>query len=55
MRIGEIIGLRGEYVSDDYIYVCGQYTEFGYGVTKNKENRYIPLLPEMIALLKKLK
>jgi integrase len=54
MRIGEIMGLRGEYVFDDYIYVCGQYTEFGYGVTKNKENRYIPLLPEMIELLRKL-
>ena len=54
MRIGEIMGLRGEYVFDGYIYVCGQYGEFGYGVTKNKENRYIPLIPEMIELLRKL-
>ena len=54
MRIGETMGLRGEYVFDDYIYVCGQYGKFGYGATKNKENRYIPLLPEMIELLRKL-
>ena len=54
MRIGEILGLRGEFVFADYIYVCGQYGEFGYGKTKTKENRYIPLIPEMIALLKKM-
>jgi len=55
MRIGEILGLRGEYVYDDYIYVCGQYGESGYlPHTKTKENRNIPLMPEMIGLLKKL-
>jgi len=54
MRIGEILGLRGEYVYDKYIKVCGQYTKHGYGKTKNKENRNIPLLPEMIALLRSL-
>jgi hypothetical protein len=30
MRIGEILGLRGEYVFDDYIHVCGQYGDEGY-------------------------
>jgi integrase len=56
MRIGEILGLRGEYVFDKYIYVCGQFGAFGYlDHTKNRENRNIPLMPEMIALLKKLK
>jgi integrase len=54
MRAGEIMGLRGEYVFDDYIYVCGSYGEYGYGPIKTKENRYIPLIPEMIKLLRKL-
>jgi integrase len=54
MRIGEVLGLRGEYVFDDYIHVCGQYGEFGYGPTKGKDNRDIPLIPEVIALLRKL-
>ncbi|MDR2741458.1 MAG: tyrosine-type recombinase/integrase, partial [Treponema sp.] len=54
MRAGEIMALRGEYVFDDYIYVCGSYGEYGYGPTKTKETRFIPLIPEMIKLLKKL-
>jgi integrase len=49
------MGLRGEYVFDDYIYVCGSYGEYGYGPTKTKETRFIPLIPEMIGLLKKLR
>jgi integrase len=53
MRIGEILGLRGEYVFDKYIYICGQYGDKGYKpYTKTKENRNIPLIPEMIALLR---
>jgi hypothetical protein len=54
MWAGEILGLRGEYVFDDYIYVCGNYGEYGYGPTKTKETRFIPLIPEMIAQLRKL-
>jgi integrase len=54
MRAGEILALRGEYVFDDYIYVCGSYGDYGYGPTKTKETRFIPLIPEMTALLKKL-
>ncbi|GHU85509.1 hypothetical protein FACS189473_4570 [Spirochaetia bacterium] len=54
MRIGEIMALRGEYVFDDYIHVCGSYGDYGYGPTKTKETRYIPLIPEMIGHLKKL-
>jgi integrase len=54
MRAGEIMGLRGEYVFDDYIYVCGSYGEYGWGPTKTKETRFIPLIPEMINLLRKL-
>jgi integrase len=51
MRIGEVMGLRGEYVFEKCIYVCGQYGEFGYGPTKTKETRFIPLIPEIIAML----
>ncbi|GHU62668.1 hypothetical protein FACS189445_5760 [Spirochaetia bacterium] len=54
MRIGEIMALRGEYVFDDYIYVCGSYGKYGYGPTKTKETRCIPLIPKMIGLLKDL-
>jgi integrase len=55
MRIGEVLGMRGEFVFDDYLQVCGQYGEFGYKpYTKTKENRNIPLLPEMMGLLRKL-
>ena len=55
MRSGEILGLRGEFVFDNYILVCGQFGRFGYlPHTKTKQNRNIPLMPEMIALLRKL-
>jgi integrase len=43
MRIGEILGLRGEDVFDDYIKVCGQYTRYGFRKTKGKEIREIPI------------
>jgi integrase len=56
MRIGEILGLRGEYVFDKYIHICGQYGEKGYlPYTKNKENRNIVLIPEIITLLRGLR
>jgi integrase len=54
MRIGEILGLRGEYVFDNYILVCGSFGRFGYGNTKTKTSRKIPLVPEMMAVLQKL-
>ncbi|MDR1947926.1 MAG: site-specific integrase [Spirochaetaceae bacterium] len=43
MRHGELLGLRGEYVYDDYIHVCGQYTRSGYRDVKTKESRDIPI------------
>jgi len=44
MRIGEIQGLRCEYVFDNYIRIAGQYTRFGYVEhTKTKINRNIPI------------
>ena len=55
MRIGEILGLRGEYIFDRHIHICGQYGDGSYKpYTKTKENRNIPLIPEMIALLRGL-
>jgi integrase len=46
MRIGELRGLRGEYIFDDYILVAGQYTRHGYTPnTKTKTNRNIPINP----------
>jgi integrase len=55
MRIGEVLGLRGEYVHEGYIRVCGQYGSYGYkSHTKTKENRNIPIIPEMEAILRRL-
>jgi integrase len=46
MRIGELRGLRGEYVFEDYILVAGQYTRHGYTPnTKTKTSRNIPINP----------
>jgi len=42
-------------VFDNYILVCGQYGQFGYlPHTKTKENRTIPVMSEMMSLLRKL-
>jgi integrase len=44
LRVGELRGLRGEYVFDDYIHIKGQYTRYGYAAyTKTKHNRNIPI------------
>jgi integrase len=44
LRIGELRGLRGEYVFDDHIFITGQYTYFGYVAnTKTKHNRNVPI------------
>jgi integrase len=54
MRIGEILGLRGEYVFDDYIHVHAQYDEYGYRPTKTKEIRNILLAPVIMYELRRL-
>lgn len=55
LRIGELRGLRGEYVFDEYIYICGQYTRYGYSpITKTKENRNIPIASMMREELEEL-
>jgi integrase len=44
LRIGELRGLRGEFVFDDYIFIKGQHNRYGYVPnTKTKQNRNIPI------------
>jgi integrase len=44
MRIGELLGLRGEFLFDGYLSVCGQFSEKdGYVDTKSHKPRVIPL------------
>jgi integrase len=54
MRASEILGLRGEYIYDEYIHVCAQHDEYGYRPTKTKEKRNIPLAPMIINELRQL-
>ncbi len=43
MRFGEVLGVRGEFVHEDYIAVCGQHTKYGYTGTKTHDNRNVPI------------
>ena len=55
LRIGELRGLRSEFVFDDYLFIKGQYTNYGYvPYTKTKHNRNIPILPKMRQELEEL-
>jgi integrase len=54
MRCCEILGLRGEYVYDDHLYLCGQYDKYGYRETKTKIKHHIPLDAELVVDLRKL-
>ncbi|GHT83238.1 hypothetical protein FACS1894137_03850 [Spirochaetia bacterium] len=48
LRIGELVGMRGEFVFDDYISVCGQWSkEYGYTDTKTGKSRDIPIIKEL--------
>lgn len=48
MRIGELVGMRGEFVFRDYISICGQWhTKYGYTDTKTGKNRDIPIIKEL--------
>jgi integrase len=47
MRLGEMLGLRGEYIHSDYIRVCGQYGKTGFTKTKTGESRDIPITGAM--------
>jgi integrase len=54
MRCGELRGLRGENIFDDHLFLCGQYDEYGYRLTKTKIKHHIPLAPELVGDLRKL-
>ncbi|GHU18094.1 hypothetical protein FACS1894163_09750 [Spirochaetia bacterium] len=54
MRSCEVLGLRGEYVFEDHIYICAQYDEYGYRPTKTKDKKNIPLTPAFIGELQEL-
>ena len=54
MRCCEVLGLRGEYVFDDHLYLCGQYDRYGYRETKTKIKHHIPLVGELVEDLRKL-
>jgi integrase len=55
LRIGEARGLRAENIFDDYIYVRGQYTRYGFSPnTKTKHNRNVPITPLMRSELEEL-
>ena len=54
MRIGEVLGLRGECVFADFIRVQGQYGIDGYGPTKTRTCRNIPLTPVIMDGLRRL-
>jgi integrase len=55
MRSSEVLGLRGEFVYEGYIFLCKQYDKFGYRDTKTKNKHNIPLPASMVADLNKLK
>nr|AGS51550.1 hypothetical protein [uncultured bacterium contig00004] len=54
MRCCEVLGLKGEYVYDDHLYLCGQYDEYGYRETKTKIKHHIPLTDELVKDLRRL-
>jgi integrase len=54
MRCSEVLGLTGEQVFDDHIFLCAQYDEYGYRATKTKVKHHIPLAGELIADLREL-
>jgi integrase len=54
MRFGELPGLKGGYVHENYIKVSWQYTRFGYHDTKTHRDKVIPLPSAMRAELEPL-
>ena len=53
-RCCEILGLRGEFVFDDHIFICAQYDRYGYRPTKTKDKNNVPLEKDVIRDLRKL-
>jgi len=54
MRCSEILGLKGEYVFDDYLHLCAQFDDYGYRETKTKIKHLVPLPAELVRDLRKL-
>jgi integrase len=54
MRHGELLGLRGEFVSDTEIKVHAQYGRFGYADTKNHKERTVPMTQKLRDILQPL-
>ena len=54
MRHGELLGLRGEFVHENYIDVRAQYTRFGYQDVKTHKPKNIPIPEKMYEELKML-
>jgi len=54
MRCSEVLGLKGEYVFDKHLYLCGQFDDYGYRETKTKIKHQIPLTTELARNLQKL-
>ena len=48
MRMCEVLGLRGEFVFDKNLFLCGQFDEYGYRETKTKIKHHIPLTAELV-------
>jgi integrase len=55
MRLGELIGLKGEFVTDRHILVNGQYGKYGYTDTKTHKSRVIPIPNKVTEELLELK
>jgi integrase len=54
MRCSEVLGLKGEYIFDNYLYLCGQFDDYGYRETKTKIKHQIPLPAELARDLQRL-
>jgi integrase len=54
MRCSEVLGLKGEYVYDDHLNLCGQFDDYGYRETKTKIKHLVPLPSELVNDLRKL-
>ncbi|GHU14743.1 tyrosine recombinase XerC [Spirochaetia bacterium] len=54
MRCSEVLGLTGEYVFDNNIFLNAQYDEYGYRETKTKVKHHIPLTQGVIDELRRL-
>jgi len=54
MRCGELLGLRGDNIFSDHLFLCGQYDEYGYRPTKTKIKHHIPLTSELVGDLQEL-